>query len=198
MNKLQFFILLTGLGLSTLTQAENAHQHGVGTLNIAASQQELMLELQIPADNILGFEHHPKTDQQKQQLSDRLALLKKADLLFNIPMQAECSLQKVQIENPFAPKEIDGKHEEHDKDKKHKDHKEDKHDHSQEAADAHTDFTINYSYRCKQNKQLASINIAGLFKHFSNFETLNVQWVHNNKQSAKTITKKNNVINFNQ
>ncbi|HIO91989.1 MAG TPA: DUF2796 domain-containing protein, partial [Leucothrix mucor] len=115
MNKLHFFMLLTGLGLSTLTQAENAHQHGVGTLNIAASQQELMLELQTPADNILGFEHHPKTDQQKQQLNDRLALLKKTDLLFNIPSAAECSLQKVKIENPFADKEVDGKHEDHEK-----------------------------------------------------------------------------------
>jgi len=201
MNKLRFFITLIGFAVSTLTQAETAHQHGVGTLNIAASQQDLMLELQTPADNILGFEHSPRTDQQKQQLSNSLELLKKADLLFNMPMQAKCSLQNVEIENPFAFQEIDEKHEEHEEQKEHDEHdsldKADEHDHSQEASDTHTDFTINYTYRCEQAKQLASINIAGLFKHFSNFETLNVQWVHNNKQSAKTVTKKDMIINFN-
>ena len=190
MNKLRFFIILIGFGVSTLAQAETAHQHGVGTLNIVASQQELMLELQTPADNILGFEHKPRTDQQKQQLSNSLALLKKADILFNIPMQAKCSLQKVNIENPFASHKEHAEHDEHDK--------ADEHDHSQEASDTHADFTINYTYRCKQHKQLASINIADLFKNFSNFETLNVQWVHNNKQSAKTVTKENSVINFNK
>lgn len=216
MNKTVFFIALLGFGASALTQAETAHQHGVGVLNIAASQHDLMLELQTPADNILGFEHSPKTDQQKQKLTSSLHLLKQADSLFYFSTQARCRLQKVETENPFAPQETDKKtHKEHDSLDKEDDHKDghkhetvDAHDHKNEhehetkdeheheTIDSHTDFTANYAYRCEQPKQLESINLAGLFKSFPNFEILKAQWVHGSGQSAKTVSKEDVVINF--
>ncbi|RKZ36457.1 MAG: hypothetical protein DRQ49_17910 [Gammaproteobacteria bacterium] len=184
MNKIVIFTTLIGVSTFTLAQAESAHQHGVANVNIAISKQALVIELDTPADNVLGFEHEPRTEQQKQHLSDTLLLLNRADSLFNIPSSAECKVQQVKIENPFA-------HEEHAEDE-HDEHAKNTH----EEHETHSDFEILYTYDCQH--QLSNINMAGLFKHFPNFITLKVQWVNENKQSAKTVTKKDNQVNFNE
>jgi hypothetical protein len=176
MNKNVIFTTLIGVFTFTLAQAESAHQHGVANVNIAISKSALVIELDTPADNVLGFEHEPRTKQQKQHLSDTLLLLNRADSLFNIPSSAECKVQQVKIENPFT----------HDK------HAEDTH----EEHETHSDFEILYTYDCQ--RKLNNINMAGLFKHFPNFITLKVQWVNENRQSAKTVTKKDNQVNFNE
>jgi hypothetical protein len=185
MKKTALWGTLTSLGIATIStttiaQAQTAHQHGVASLNIAIAKQNLIIELQTPADNILGFEFMPKTDQQKQKLSDSLSLLKQADSLFEIAKLAGCSLKLVQIDNPFESEKA------HDKEhKKHDEH------------DTHTNFKIHYSYSCQQADKLSKLNATGLFNHFPNFETLNVQWVNEQKQSATTLTKEDDSVNFN-
>ncbi len=190
MNKIVIFTTLIGVSTFTLAQAESAHQHGVANVNIAISKQALVIELDTPADNVLGFEHEPRTEQQKQHLSNTLLLLNRADSLFNIPGSAECKVQQVKIKNPFTHDEhAEDEHEEHDK------HAEDEHEEHEEH-ETHSDFEILYTYDCQH--QLSNINMAGLFKHFPNFITLKVQWVNENRQSAKTVTKKDYQVNFNE
>nr|VFJ72949.1 MAG: Protein of unknown function (DUF2796) [Candidatus Kentron sp. FW] len=109
-----------GSGITGPTLAEPAHQHGVADLDIAFSGQEIAMELHSPANNILGFEHTPKTDAEKQQLTASLSRLKKADSLFALPDTAGCELASVEIEHPFEhgaepeAKHHDGAHEHDD------------------------------------------------------------------------------------
>src|SRR5690554_4975241 len=45
-----------------------AHQHGLGHLDLVLEGQQLILELRIPAEDLLGFEHAPQTPGQQAQL----------------------------------------------------------------------------------------------------------------------------------
>ena len=43
----------------------DSHQHGVSTLKIALEGQNMQLELESPANDIVGFEHAPENNKQK-------------------------------------------------------------------------------------------------------------------------------------
>lgn len=198
MKKTSLLIALLGVVVVATIQAQTAHQHGVANLNIAISKQELVIELHTPADNILGFEFMPKTDQQKQTLSHALSLLKQPDSLFEITKQAQCHLKQTQIDNPFEFKEIAKKHDTLDNSDEHKHDSHDGEEHAEhDEHETHTDFEIQYSYHCQQPEQLTDLKTNGLFKHFPNFVTLNVQWVNDSQQSATTLTKEAPAVSFN-
>ena len=42
-----------------------SHEHGVSTLQIALEGQYIQMELESPANDIIGFEHLPKNNKQK-------------------------------------------------------------------------------------------------------------------------------------
>ena len=57
--------------------SNKSHVHGEGKLNFVVEGQKLVAEFELSADDVLGFEHKPKTDAQKKKLTDALALLTK-------------------------------------------------------------------------------------------------------------------------
>ncbi|PHS24693.1 MAG: hypothetical protein COA83_07575 [Methylophaga sp.] len=196
MTEKKLLIALLGVSAVATIQAESAHQHGVANLNIAISKQNLVIELHTPADNILGFEFMPKTDRQKQKLSDSLSLLKQPDSLFEIPKQAQCNLKQTKIDNPFAPEKThETEHKKHDSLDSSDEYKHDSHDNKEH--ETHTDFEIQYSYHCQQPERLTDLATNGLFKHFPNFVTLKVQWANDSQQSATTLTKQATTVSFN-
>jgi len=191
MKKTNLMIALIGVSVAGVSLAESAHQHGVADLNIAISKNDLVIELHSPADNILGFEFMPKTDQQKQTLSHSLSLLKQPNYLFEISKQAQCNLKQTQVNNPFESKKTgENDHKKHDHHEHHEHHEHDEHD-------THTEFEIQYSYHCQQPSHLTELKTNGLFNHFPNFVTLNVQWLNDTQQSATTLTKEAAAVSFN-
>jgi hypothetical protein len=206
--------ILSLLVFTTLSYAESerrqhdAHQHGVADLNIALSKHELVIELRSPAYNVFGFEHNPTNEQEAQYVVERIALLKKADQLFSINPKAVCQLRTVEIENPFEhhleedhehdktnEPEGDYEHHEHEGDHEHHEHEGD-HEHHEHEKTAHTDIEALYRFSCKKAQQITSLDVLGLFTKFPNFETLNVQWVSDIRQSAKHLSKDNSNVTF--
>lgn len=197
--------ILSLLVFTTLSYAESerrqhdAHQHGVADLNIALSKHELVIELRSPAYNVFGFEHSPANEQEAQYVVERIALLKKADQLFSINPKAVCQLRTVEIENPFEH-DLEEDHE-HDKtneqegDHEHHEHEGD-HEHHEPEKTTHTDIEALYRFSCKKAQQITSLDALGLFTKFPNFETLNVQWVSDIRQSAKHLSKDNSNVTF--
>ena len=188
-------VLFTLLTLPTLTLAEAAHQHGVADLNIAWSAQEVVLELHSPADNILGFEHSPRTDAQQQQLATSLSQLKQADALFSFPKATQCVLKTVEIENPFT---AESEPETHHDDEMHLEEHDEIHfgeqHHEEHDDDVHSDMSATYLYQCQQS--LTDLNVQGLFMHFPRLKTLRVQWVSDQGQSATELTQENTLVDF--
>ena len=78
----------------------DAHAHGVSTLKIAQEENVIIMELEAPGNDIVGFEHAAKNADQKTVVDEALSNLKNAESLFVLPRQAECvaSEQKAEFE----------------------------------------------------------------------------------------------------
>lgn len=194
-NLMIALIILPSLSIASEEHREHGtHEHGAAAFNIVMSKQEVMLELHTPTYNVLGFEHLPHTDEQKQLVSERLRILKNAAKLFKFDDEASCELQQVNTESPFdtlieTPDHADSMHHKHEGE--HGD-EHDAHEHGDEHE--HTDIEATYTYHCQQT--VNSIDTQGLFTQFPNFERLNVQWITETQQSAQEVTKSETVIYF--
>lgn len=78
--------------------AESAHTHGHGQFNLAIEGKTVEMEVMAPADDIVGFEHAPKTDAEKAKLEAAVASLKDGASLFLFPSAAGCKLDEVEVE----------------------------------------------------------------------------------------------------
>ena len=72
-----------------------SHEHGVSTLKIAFENQSLEMELESPANDIVGFEHAPENKSQKSAIEKALSLLKSKPGIFRTPPTANCKINNV-------------------------------------------------------------------------------------------------------
>jgi len=77
--------------------AGHAHVHGVAKLDIAVEATRLTLQMESPLDNLLGFEHAPRSDAERRQADALVAKLKAAGGLFRIDPAAQCTLAHVEL-----------------------------------------------------------------------------------------------------
>lgn len=149
--------------LATISYAEKrhhlAHVHGHGLLNMAITEKHIHIELNSPAESLLGFEHHPETEQQHQQVITTNNILKDGEELFRFPQNAECRLLSSHIDNPMA--EDDHETAEH---------------HGDEHDSEHNDIRVQYQFKCKEPSHLDTMTTT-LFSHFPRFEELDVQLI---------------------
>ena len=163
-----------------------AHVHGIGTLNIALENQLLELQLESPAMNIIGFEYQPTTEADIQSVKAAQNTLSNAAELFAFSSAAQCRLTSVSIENALL--KGSGAHD-HD------------HDHeSQPAAEIaehqHNDISAHYQYHCATPAQLNSIDLAGLFKLFTQTEKIQVQLIVGDHQQGAELSAKNTSLSW--
>ncbi len=167
-----------------------AHVHGIGTLNIALENQLLELQLESPAMNIIGFEYQPTTEADIQSVKAAQNTLSNAAELFAFSPAAQCRLTSVSIENALL--KGSGAHD-HDHDHDH-DHE------SQPAAEIaehqHNDISAHYQYHCATPAQLNSIDLAGLFKLFTQTEKIQVQLIVGDHQQGAELSAKNTSLSW--
>lgn len=75
-----------------------AHEHGVAALAIAVGDAGVEMVLESPAVNVLGFEHSPKTDAEKQKLAEAKKKLEAGTELFALNNDAGCELKDTSID----------------------------------------------------------------------------------------------------
>jgi len=93
--------------------------------------------------------------------------------------------------------EPEGDYKHHEPEGDHKHHEpEGDHKHHEHEKTTHTDIEALYRFSCKKAQQITSLDALGLFTKFPNFETLNVQWVSDIRQSAKHLSKDNPNVTF--
>ncbi|STQ91355.1 DUF2796 domain-containing protein [Iodobacter fluviatilis] len=99
MNNLLLSALLT-LSFSGLASAHGAHVHGVAEMDVAIEGNKLVITLESPADNLLGFEHKPKNDTEKAKLKAVTEQLQNAGNLFAIDASAQCKAAAPSVKMP--------------------------------------------------------------------------------------------------
>ena len=115
------------------TRQLDAHEHGVGTLNIAIEGTTLAMTFEAPGADIVGFEYAAKSDADLAAIDAAVTTLNAPLDLFGMPSAAACSVISTQ-----AALESEDDHDDHG----HDDHAEDAHDdhgHDDHAEDAHDD-----------------------------------------------------------
>ncbi len=97
------FALAAGLACAALpASAEEhrqlgAHVHGHGRLDIAVDGKKVLIGLEVPGMDIVGFEHEPSTPEQKEVIPSAKAKLANALALFRPEPKAGCSLEQVKV-----------------------------------------------------------------------------------------------------
>ena len=71
-----------------------AHEHGVAHMNVAFEGNELYIEFISPAANIVGFEHQPRTQEQKAAVKAAIKKLEAGEKLFALPSDVGGKLGK--------------------------------------------------------------------------------------------------------
>ncbi len=80
------------------------HVHGQAALEIAIDGAAVQINLNSPLDNLLGFEHSPRNEKERQVVRTMVTRLHQADNLFIFTPAAQCRLESARLESPtLAP-----------------------------------------------------------------------------------------------
>lgn len=138
--------------------AAQPHVHGAGTLQLVLEGSNLNVELLLPAMDVVGFEHAPRTAKHQEAVKTAVALLKDSRKALELPAAAQCAIAPGKVESALLETRQDHDH----------------HEHSEE--EAHADFEVAYRFDCRHPESLKSLKVT-LFQHFPRLEKLEVQSV---------------------
>jgi hypothetical protein len=148
----------------------DSHEHGTAELTIAWIGNEVAIELQTPAFNIVGFEHAPTSEAERELLDESLAALQAGNLLLIRDPEAECNVIEATVHAEMEEEEETAE------------------THDETEAESHSDIEVVYHFQCQQPDRIESLDASELFAYFPNFEQLHAQWVSETEQSAKELT----------
>ena len=185
------FVLLIGLtqvSASTVyAETDNdqhreygAHVHGQAQLDLVLDQTNLSIELESPTMNVLGFEHEPRTTDEKSALADAAEIFGNGNNVITL-QGGGCQLTEHTLEMPFT--------ESHAINHGDDNHDTDEHDHD------HSEIHASYLFSCKNGNAVEKMHV-NLFKLFPGFEQINLQWVVFAKQGKQVLTKSHAEIEF--
>lgn len=166
-----------------------SHKHGKASMNVVQEGGELEIALKTPAANIVGFEHAPETDQQRQDLVAAVAQLKKPNSFIVLPEIANCQLVQVDVDSSLLVKEnhqSDTEHE-HEHEGEHEHEHEQEHEHQQVN---HSDFELSYQFTCQNPEALQGFSLE-LFHAFPLMKQLQVQSISPAGQNYQELNADN-------
>lgn len=157
-------------------QEHGAHTHGEADVLIILEGTSLFITLKSPAVNLLGFEHAPHTDKQKQLTKEVVAKLQKAEHFF--ALTPACVVKNNSVDFPFELENTSTHHESTNGNHTSKEH--------------HHDVSLNVEWECKQTNKL-EIDIK-IFEEFKGFNSITAQWIAFDRQNAAKLNKHNSVV----
>jgi hypothetical protein len=161
-----FMAAVVAAGIASVAAAEKehrrhgAHQHGVGKLNVVWEGNKIDIELENPADNIVGFEHAPRTDSQKKAVQEALATLKDAGKVFGFPPEAQCRGQASSVKTESEASK----------------------------GEPHSEFHAQYRFTCEKPDALKTVDVY-IFKLFPKTRTLQTQIVSPKGQTSTQLKR---------
>jgi hypothetical protein len=142
----------------------SAHVHGVVKLNLAVEGNKLSAELEAPLDSLLGFEHRPRTDAQRQAGQAAVQQLKAAAWL-KPDAAAGCTLTRSEVDAQALEPAQPGAKEQ-----------------------AHADLEAVYEFTCNAPEKLAGLDVT-LMSSFKRIQRLQVQVAGAKAQSQQTLRR---------
>ncbi len=163
---------------------QSAHVHGLASLTLAIENNELEIELNSPAVDLVGFEHRANSLEEKSMVEKTEALLHSPEKIFSFK-GSKCKAKEINIDTSDVTA-IKNKHHAHDE---HEHHDSDRHNQD------HSEVTAHYHFSCDKTNNLTTV-VVNLFEHFPTLENINSMWVTEIQQGAAMLNKDKNIINI--
>ena len=201
--------LSSALAATAFAQEEfrqhEAHVHGHVEMNIAQDGNDLLIEIDAPGVDVVGFEHAPQSDADKAAVKKALDLLNDPTQLFFLSTAAKCHIEDVLVSNTVEDHDEDAdehehhhddadEHEHHDDDE-HEHHEGDEHEHEGEHHHEHGAFNIQYQFHCDEIGQLTQLD-SHWFTHFHNTKELDVNLLTDKQQTALELSPGHSTISL--
>ncbi|NLF55292.1 MAG: DUF2796 domain-containing protein [Thauera phenolivorans] len=166
---------------SAAGRAQQAHEHGVAELHVAADADELVIEFASPLESLVGFEHEPRNEAQRAALAAAEARLRDFDSLFSLPVAAGCVLRGVALDSPW----LQGAAHAHLHDAAHA--------HARDHVDGHAELVAGYTLRCEEPAALDALGLS-LFEAFPRLREIRAERVSAQGQGAATLRPQATVL----
>jgi len=146
--------------------SHEAHVHGEAEMTIIIQGGDIAIEFKTPAVNLLGFEHEPESDLQRNKLD--VAILDLQDpsswLQFN---GGDCQLTSTNAGSTFGDA----------------------------APQEHNSLYSDYVYRCQQPQSLKSLSVL-ISTSYPGVEHIDVQWIKSGEQGSEELSHNKTQLTF--
>ncbi|WGW03217.1 zinc uptake protein ZrgA [Tropicibacter oceani] len=174
------------------TREMDAHVHGVSTAEIALEHGTLVINIEAPGMDVVGFEYAATSAQDKDAVEAAIRTLLTPENILTLPQDADCRLTEVLAhlhgadhkddDHPETMADDDHGHEDHDDHSEHDDHDE----HAEDAQ--HSAFHARYIFACETEDALTSIGFP-FFERFENAREIRAQYVTETGAGQAGITR---------
>ena len=69
--------------LAESSRQKDSHEHGAAILKMALEGEKLQIEFEVPSESLIGFEHFPKSQSNRENFSDAIKILSDPSRLFS-------------------------------------------------------------------------------------------------------------------
>lgn len=160
----------------------DAHVHGLSELTLVMEGENLEIQLQSPAMNLLGFEHKASRKNDIAAVDKVRSLLSKPDSLF-LFSEGACSVTDSSIDVSGV---LESDHKLHDDEAEADDH---------QHEEGHSEITASYQFSCESMATLSSITVK-LFDIFPGIQQIRAMWITDKQQAGKTLDAESRIINL--
>jgi hypothetical protein len=171
--------------LSSQTRSADSHVHGGARLSIAAEGSSIVMELETPLYNLLGFEYAPQTEAEKTKVKDIETRLGQPQSLMRFNEEAQCLFAEIN-QHIHLFEENAHEHSHGEKTQAHS-HSEADEEHSHKDHTGHKDVILTYSLNCEDVSQLKTLDVA-FFKDFPNFTKLDLVYLGPSQQMSTELS----------
>lgn len=176
MKTLWSLLLLIACAPAAMAQQSQApHEHGVAELRVAVADRALRIEFTAPLDNLVGFEHAPRTEKHWQALREAEEALRRFESLFRTPPAAACTVKAVDLHSPWPQGRDTHNHHKH-------------HDHGHHGEEGHAEMQVTYDLECTHPQALTELQVQ-IMEVFPRTHRIRAETATPRGQNALTLDK---------
>jgi hypothetical protein len=163
------FCAIFTLGIApSISLAGPGHAHGKADMELSLQGASLSGVFKTPMDSLLGFEHAPKTDNQKRSVEQLKTRLSDPTRFFQPTEAAQCSVQSVDFQSALFAGKVSG---------------------------GHSDLEYRFVFTCANPEALRGLD-AVVFGQYPRLHELRVELVTAKGQRSVTLRKRNRVLSL--
>lgn len=168
---------LGAFGAESERREHGAHEHGHGSLDVVTEGRELVIELRVPGVNVVGFEHEPRSEEQRRAVEQALGTFREGAKLFVPSETARCKIEQVEVSLAGET------HHEGEADETHARHERQGPEHNGEA---HSELHGEYRFHCAASERLELLEVR-VFDFLTGAEALEARVVTPTVQTAAEL-----------